>query len=259
MTYELYLITNNITGKRYVGQTLSEIGYLNRFKQHCGDAFTEWDVKKSRSILHASIRKYGVDAFSVKRLLKEIPEDKIDFYERLWIYKLNTFYKNGMGYNMTLGGQGVHGYKHSDETKKRLSDILKGRSISDETIQKRKETSEKNHSMERRSKNPSWRKNVKEAAKKRSEIYPNPFKGRTHTQEVKNIISEKNSKPVAMLDKESGEVIQVFPSLAKASEYVIEIGRTTNKNAFARISKICNGIDKSAYGYGWNFVEKCND
>ena len=90
-------------------------------------------------------------------------------------------------------------------------------------------------------------------------VHPNPFKGRTHTQEVKNIISEKNSKPVAMLDKGSGEVIQVFPSLAKASEYVIEIGRTTNKNAFARISKICNGIDKSAYGYGWKFVEKCND
>lgn len=61
------------------------------------------------------------------------------------------------------------------------------------------------------------------------------------------------------LNKESDEVIQVFPSLAKASEYVIEIGRTTNKNAFARISKICNGIDKSAYGYGWKFVEKCND
>lgn len=38
--------------------------------------------------------------------------------ERMYIKKYNTFDR---GYNMTIGGRGVRGLKHSEETKKKLS------------------------------------------------------------------------------------------------------------------------------------------
>lgn len=254
MKYELYLITNEITHKKYVGQTSSEIGYKRRFDIHCSTAMYKY--RKDNSILHASIRKYGKESFSVKRLLKDIDEDKIDFYEQLWIMKLDTFYRGGNGYNMTLGGQGIHGYHHTEETKKKVSEMFRGRSVPEDVIQKRKDTTSKNKSLEKRSKNPLWKQHISEGAKKRFETEPSTFKGRKHTQEAKDTIAMKNGKPVAMIDIDSGCIVCVFKSAADATRYLIECGKTTNKNAFSRILKICHGQDKTAYGYMWKFIEK---
>ena len=123
MTYELYLITNLVNGKRYVGQTNSNFGYLNRFKQHIIESFSKY--VKHLSALHKAIKKYGPENFSVKRLLHSIPESQIDYYETLWISKLNTHITSNRGYNMTEGGQGVHGYKHTDESVQKISKAAK--------------------------------------------------------------------------------------------------------------------------------------
>ena len=38
MTYQIYLITNKLNNKKYVGQTKSSIGYKKRFSDHCSEA-----------------------------------------------------------------------------------------------------------------------------------------------------------------------------------------------------------------------------
>lgn len=60
-----------------------------------------------------------------------------------------------------------------------------------------------------------------------------------------------------MIDLHTDEIIMEFSSLLKATEYLLENNITSNKGASSRISKICRGIDKSAYGYKWKY--KCND
>ena len=45
MLYELYLITNLINNKKYVGQTNVEKGYKQRFKNHWSEALY-WVKKK---------------------------------------------------------------------------------------------------------------------------------------------------------------------------------------------------------------------
>ena len=105
MTYELYLITNKVNGKRYVGQTQSNIGYLSRWRDHINEAMY---TKGHRGLLHNAIVKYGPESFEVKLLIHGVEEKDIDRLEVLWIKKLKTFYlaDGSWGYNMTQGGQG---------------------------------------------------------------------------------------------------------------------------------------------------------
>jgi hypothetical protein len=108
---EVYKITNQITGKSYVGQTRSHrlnhgkyrpFGYMGRFKDHIAEANSN---KKNQSrYLNSSLLKYGVDKFTCSLILTCDVED-LDVYERHHILEQNTKFPNG--YNLTEGGQGV--------------------------------------------------------------------------------------------------------------------------------------------------------
>ena len=87
----IYVITNKINGKQYVGQTSRDID--TRFAEHWGD-------KRSNSAIHLAIQKYGVQNFKVEEL-ECIPLNKLDEREKYWIAKLDT-YTNG--YNKNSGG-----------------------------------------------------------------------------------------------------------------------------------------------------------
>jgi len=251
--YEIYLITNKVNGKRYVGQTKSTVGYKERFRSHLEESRYR---PEHVSYLHRAILKYGEDSFDIKRLLKNIPENKIDFYEELWIKKLNTFCKNGCGYNMTYGGQGIHGYKHTEETKSKLSDTSKKYWVE----LRKNNISEYERLCKIRSTNLKWMRFSDEHKKKLSELAKtrtgskNSFYGKKHSDYTKSKISEANSKKVGMFDTDTGTLIREFSSIADATKYLLECKKTSNKNASARISKICNGVDKTAYGYAWKFL-----
>lgn len=251
MTYELYLITNNITHKRYVGQTNSETGYLKRFDQHFEDV--RWN-KKHLSILHKSMKKYGREAFSIKLLMHNIEECRIDALETLWIKKLNTFYKEGPGYNMTRGGQGIHGYKHTKETRQKMSIANSGRLYTEERTQKILSTKRAKNSQVSGT-NLLWRQRLSVATKKRFENQPGTMTGRHHTTEAKQKISAINSIPILAYDAKTGEFFREFSSATAATAYLIECGITSNRSALTRILKICHGQDRSAYGYVWKFVK----
>jgi hypothetical protein len=105
---ELYLITNNITKKQYVGQTLSHhknheryrpFGYLGRFNDHLSEARSR---PEKQTYLKNSIRKYGDENFS-SQLIKRCKFEEVDDLEVHYIMKYNTLYPNG--YNLTVGGK----------------------------------------------------------------------------------------------------------------------------------------------------------
>ena len=91
----IYKITNDITGKIYIGKTLLTVE--QRFKQHCRDS--QRNEMKHRP-LYAAMQKYGCNHFSVETLEEtDLPEER----ERYWIEYFGSF-KNG--YNATIGGDG---------------------------------------------------------------------------------------------------------------------------------------------------------
>ena len=112
--YRIYLITNLVNNHLYIGQTCKTL--TERFKNHVNESSDD-----TTCYLHNSINKYGPENFKIELIEDNIPEELIDEREIFYINKYDSYYKNGHGYNMTLGGQGVHGYSHTDETKEKLS------------------------------------------------------------------------------------------------------------------------------------------
>ena len=90
----VYLLTNNTTGKRYVGMTIHKAE--KRFRQHCSLA-----RKNPKTLLHRAINKYGSKCWSILLLesgfttLQEMANAEIRY-----IQKLNP------ELNMAVGGFG---------------------------------------------------------------------------------------------------------------------------------------------------------
>lgn len=87
----IYVITNKINGKQYVGQTRRSLHL--RFYEHC-------QQQKSESSIHKAIEKYGKENFIIEELEK-VELSLLNEREQYWIKKLDT-YKNG--YNQNIGG-----------------------------------------------------------------------------------------------------------------------------------------------------------
>lgn len=94
-TGTIYLITNKINNKKYVGQTMFTT--RQRFLEHINYA-------KNGNINHMplayAIRKYGAENFIIEELCR-CKQEGLDKKEQFYIQKYDTFHN---GYNATLGG-----------------------------------------------------------------------------------------------------------------------------------------------------------
>lgn len=105
----IYIWTNKINGKSYIGQTLNKSGYKERWSQHVRSANKKedlsWNGKENR--FYKAIRDVGQDSFDmdilecIKMDTKEELKSKLDELEIEYISKYDS-YKNG--YNSTIGG-----------------------------------------------------------------------------------------------------------------------------------------------------------
>ena len=110
----IYLVTNIVNDKKYVGQTVKSLKVRKR--NHLSVA----KFHKYNSYFHRALIKYSEEAFDWKILHGGV--ENIDELNRLEIYYIgyyNTYGKGG--YNLTLGGSGRVGYKPSAETRHKLS------------------------------------------------------------------------------------------------------------------------------------------
>ena len=106
----IYRYLNLESGKIYVGQTVNP---ERRFKQHLQSSQRDWHVDYQK---HPEKYEYIV-------VEDNIPEDKLDEREIYWIDFFDS-YNNG--YNLTEGGVGNRGYKHTEETKLYMSNLHSG-------------------------------------------------------------------------------------------------------------------------------------
>lgn len=111
MTCGIYCITNNINGKKYVGQSVC---IEDRFQQHI--------YSKSNSEIHKAIEEYGVSNFRFEVLIacskNELDEQEVKFIRLLGTYE--------DGYNQTRGGQhSVYNIEYDYKKFSELKDELK--------------------------------------------------------------------------------------------------------------------------------------
>jgi group I intron endonuclease len=113
MTARIYLVTNNVNGKQYVGQTITQ-----HSRHGHGHAMRD------------AYKKYGFKNFTYDIVVSGIDKDNLflDYAEKFWIEVMNTLAPNG--YNLESGGKRgkiVHhtpnkGKKASEETRKKMSE-----------------------------------------------------------------------------------------------------------------------------------------
>lgn len=95
MDGKIYLITNLINNKKYVGQTVMTL--KQRWNKHLSNSRT-----LNPTGIAGAIKKYGEQNFSME-LLATCKIEDLNELEKYYIRKYNTF---NNGYNLTLGGEG---------------------------------------------------------------------------------------------------------------------------------------------------------
>ena len=185
----------------------TEFSLEKRFKEHCRDSQKKSSEKWP---LYSAMRKYGLEHFSI-HLLEETnnPNER----ERYWIEILGTF-KNG--YNATKGGDGA-AYVDYDLI---LALYNKGYGV----LQISNIT---NYDIG----------TIRKVLNNSGISY----------QERKQREYQQISKIVAQLDKDTEEIIAIYPSTEEAN-------RALNKQSSGHISQVCNGKRKTAYGYKWKYL-----
>lgn len=111
----IYCYTNQINGKKYVGQTINP---EQRKSQHKSSAFNPQDADYE-ALLHRAFRKYGYDSF-IYEILVDIKDNDFDLLNELecyYIQKLNS--KTPNGYNILDGGENC-ARPHNEEAREKM-------------------------------------------------------------------------------------------------------------------------------------------
>lgn len=120
----VYKLTNNINGKVYIG--ITKLGIEWRFRRHVLDA-----QRGSEKAIHRALVKYGPENFTREILVEVDGHEEAKSLEMRYVASCRS-HVNDHGYNMTAGGDGSIGFKHSQKSKEKMSRARKGRIITPE-------------------------------------------------------------------------------------------------------------------------------
>lgn len=116
---QIYVAENLVNHKRYIGRTKGKLS--RRIVEHISAAMTE----KENVYFHNAIKKYTASQFVWSSLCHCSSIEELNEKEKYYIalYRTND---SQYGYNLTNGGEGCEGYKHTQETRKIMSEKKSG-------------------------------------------------------------------------------------------------------------------------------------
>ena len=118
----IYMYTNKINGKRYIGQAKD---FNNRHRRHINSSHDSNRKRDYNTPFHRAIRKYGIENFEIKILAHDVPtQEKLNEYKIFFIKRYNTLVKNNKGYNYALSGNGGN-QTLACKTEEEMKDIRK--------------------------------------------------------------------------------------------------------------------------------------
>lgn len=168
----VYITINTINGKKYIGQHRA-----NKYNYYLG----------SGAELKKAFKEFGRESFKSFPIAWATSEQELNALEKYYIEYFDATNSDEF-YNIQAGGacRGTYDYSteaigrvHTEETKQKISNALKGRQMSDETKQKMSE----NHADVNGKNNPMY-----DTHRYGEE---NPMFGKKHSDETKQKIREK--------------------------------------------------------------------
>ncbi len=187
-THGIYKIINKINGKYYIG---SAVNLYERWYKHKSDLNKN---KHDNSYLQNAWNKYGEENFTF--VVLELIDNKIELInrEQYWIDILDATNRS-LAYNLAPKAGSMLGFKHSEETKRKISKNRKGIKI---PLEAQKRSAETRRGMkrsiefkEKMSKIKQGFRHSKETKRKISEIQIGK-KREPRSEEVKAKISQAN-------------------------------------------------------------------
>lgn len=203
----IYKITNQINGKIYIGKTLKTIE--ERFKEHCNSYKKKRNEKRP---LYSAMNKYGIENFDIKEVEK-CDDRSVNEREKYWIEYYGSF-KNG--YNATLGGDGK-AYIDRELVIKTYNEIQNQKKVAELL----------NISVD--------------------SVHDILIQNDILIKSKEDFLKDLNRKSVAMIDKNTLEILKIFSSIKEAEVYLGISYRS-------HISEVCNGKRKTCQGYIWKYI-----
>lgn len=234
----------------YIDKKDNQIVYVGK------DSYIDKNKRHKEHLAPSSYNKQQIN-----RILQNNPDRYI--YQVLWeINDCSDKHKNQMEFfyikkynpkfNFTEGGDGASGFKHSEETRKKMSESKKGKKPYEITEKTRKKMSEA-----KKGKIP-WNKgkvNVysEETKKKMSESK----KGKTHSIETRKKMSEamKGKKPYEMTKKTRKKISESQKGKTHSLETRKKMSEARNTTGFYRISKKKDNNCKQGFVWAYKYYD----
>ena len=208
----IYAFKNKTNGKIYVGQTINTFRY--RTMQH---------LRSNQTYFDKALNKYGIEGFEYKIIDTAQNPVELNKKEIYWIDKLNSLKPNG--YNLCAGGKTSSGYRHTYESKRKMS------------VTKKKLGSMKGNKNHYYGKNHT--EEIKQKMKKAWENEERLAKLKKHNENLDRTYQQKKVTNV-----DTGEV---FNSIKEAAE------KYSLKET--HISRVCRGKRKTTGGFRWEYFK----
>lgn len=257
----VYMHINKMNGKVYIG--------VAKGKPEKRWGKNGYGYTRTQPVFARAIEKYKWDGFEHKVVATDLTQrEALDMEVALIAeYKSNcTRYKNpSYGYNMTDGGEGSSGFKHTEESKQKLREIRSN--TSDETRKRMSESAKERCTEE-------WRRIQSDRQRGVFNGENNPFYGKHHSEETKALLSEmhkrENMNPETLKKMSenhadvSGEKNPNYGNgrkvvqLTMDGEYIAEyqtIAEATRITGVHNISTCCRGHTEFAGGFKWMYKE----
>lgn len=218
----LYIFPN---GKMYCGQTKNTIEMR---AGHNGIRYKECPK------LWNAIQKYGWDNIEKQYLYTNLTSEEADLKEQETILKFNLT-DDLYGYNISQSKQ-----NNSSADRQYLSQVMK-KHWSDQTYREKCLATLQS---------PTYKEKMSEIIKEKW----NDPDFITKQQKAHLQLMYLRGTPVLQLDKDTQEVINIYPSASEAARILNPklIGTNSPGN---KISAVCRGSRKTTLGYGWRYIK----
>lgn len=224
----IYIITNDVNDKVYIGQTTKTLE--NRIQNHHNSMVTGVDTH-----IYRAMRKYGWEKFHFRQIATAESQEDLDYLEQYYIAKYDSV-KNG--YNMSFGGstntmdspivKAKHDAKmRSPEVRKQISESMKA------------SYAERGGPTEEHRKHLSESRKALYASEKGDEIREKFRKSFKFSAEHFKALNDSKNKSVYCVN-ESGEVIAEFERVKDAAQWWYEQGYIVKD-----VSQLCDRIKQS--------------
>ena len=233
-------------GKVYIGVT----GRSPEERFHGGDGY------RNNKHFSAAIKKYGWKNIQHEILISGLDRESAMKLEKQYIAECHSSDPE-YGYNLTLGGES--GAKQTDAVKKAISEKLKVYySAPEHKEEASKRATGHKHSEETKKKMSDAHHNISDETRTKLRLamlgkkHPHT-PGFRHSEETKKLISEKKrGKHFGGNGKKPKRVICIDTGIiySSAKEAVHELGLNSDEPIY----RACAGKRKSAYGYKWQYA-----